>query len=115
MGKFVIDIENVDKQYRIVDRASDIPFWEKAKRFVNPKYLYPYGVKGLSLKVERGEFIGLIGANGAGKTTTIKLLTGILTPTSGNIQVLDFNPSKQRKKYTSRIGVVMGAKIASLV
>ena len=55
-------------------------------------------VDGVSFTIERGERIGYIGPNGAGKSTTIKMLTGILTPTSGEIAVLGLSPHRQRKE-----------------
>lgn len=67
-------------------------------------------VKGLSLQAERGERIAFIGPNGSGKSTTIKMLTGILHPTSGNAEVLGFNPWKQRKQLAFQLGSVFGQK-----
>jgi ABC-2 type transport system ATP-binding protein len=67
-------------------------------------------LKGLDLKVERGEAVGLIGENGAGKSTTMKLLTGILHPSGGALSVLGHQPSRERKKLALKIGVVFGQK-----
>ena len=64
----------------------------------------------ISLALEKGDMLGIIGTNGAGKSTTIKMLTGILKPDSGNIKVSDFDPFSDRKKYVSNIGVVFGQK-----
>ena len=64
----------------------------------------------VSFAATEGEFIGYIGPNGAGKSTTIKLLTGILYPTTGNIRVLGFDPNRDRYKYTYHIGVVFGQR-----
>ncbi len=60
--------------------------------------------------VNEGEFIGYIGPNGAGKSTTIKLLTGIIYPTSGTIRVMGFDPNRDRYRYTYNIGVVFGQR-----
>lgn len=65
-------------------------------------------LKQVSFEVQEGEFIGYVGPNGAGKSTTIKILTGVLTPTEGNVQVAGFVPYKQRYEYTYHIGVVFG-------
>lgn len=65
---------------------------------------------GLSLTVPRGQVLGFIGPNGAGKTTTVKILCGILTPTSGEVSVLGFNPHRQRYQYTYHIGLVFGQR-----
>ena len=67
-------------------------------------------VDNVSFKVEEGEIIAFIGPNGAGKSTTIKMLTGILYPDSGNIEVLGIDPSKKRKKLAYEIGTVFGQK-----
>jgi ABC-2 type transport system ATP-binding protein len=67
-------------------------------------------VDGISFGVERGEMIGLIGPNGAGKSTTIKMLTGILVPTSGKIEVAGLVPWRHRRELARRIGVVFGQR-----
>lgn len=67
-------------------------------------------VKGLNLQAERGERIAFIGPNGSGKSTTIKMLTGILHPTSGHAEVLGFNPWRQRKQLAFQLGSVFGQK-----
>lgn len=97
-----------------------------SKSFVTPKK-YP-GLKGaikglfsnekvvktavddISFTIEKGEIIGYIGSNGAGKSTTIKMMTGILTPTSGECTVAGINPSKNRKENAQNIGVVFGQR-----
>ena len=67
-------------------------------------------VDGISFSVEEGEALAFIGPNGAGKSTTIKMLTGILYPSGGNIKVLGLNPSKERVKLSYMIGSVFGQK-----
>ena len=64
----------------------------------------------ISLNIKQGEMVGYIGENGAGKSTTIKMLTGILTPTSGSIIVNGMNPHKQREEFVRTIGVVFGQR-----
>jgi ABC-2 type transport system ATP-binding protein len=64
----------------------------------------------ISFSVQPGELVGYIGPNGAGKSTTIKMLTGLLVPTSGIVQVNDFIPWKDRQDYVSRIGAVFGQR-----
>lgn len=66
----------------------------------------------LSVTIGAGEAVGYIGANGAGKSTTIKMLTGILTPTSGDIRVCGLEPVRQRKELARHIGVVFGQRSA---
>jgi ABC-2 type transport system ATP-binding protein len=67
-------------------------------------------VRDLSFGIERGEMVGYIGPNGAGKSTTIKMLTGILVPTSGRLSVAGIDPSRSRVELTRRIGVVFGQR-----
>lgn len=64
----------------------------------------------ISFTVNRGEILGYIGPNGSGKSTTIKILTGIITPTQGKVQVLGHVPWEEREAYTQKIGVVFGQK-----
>ncbi|SFB10101.1 MULTISPECIES: ATP-binding cassette domain-containing protein [unclassified Bacillus (in: firmicutes)] len=67
-------------------------------------------VNDISFSIKQGEMVGYIGENGAGKSTTIKMLTGILTPTSGNIMVNGMVPFKEREKFVQTIGVVFGQR-----
>lgn len=76
----------------------------------NPKKEIFNAVKSVSFTVPDGEIMGFIGPNGAGKSTMIKMLTGILTPTSGKLNINGFNPQKERKKYVKEIGVVFGQR-----
>jgi ABC-2 type transport system ATP-binding protein len=71
-----------------------------------------HAVRDLSFAVERGEMVGYIGPNGAGKSTTVKMLTGILVPTSGRLSVGGIDPSANRVELTRRIGVVFGQRTA---
>ena len=67
-------------------------------------------VDGVSFAVEAGEMVGYLGPNGAGKSTTIKMLTGILTPSSGSVDVLGLAPARQRRRLTTQIGAVFGQR-----
>lgn len=67
-------------------------------------------VDGITFHVPKGEILGFIGQNGAGKSTVIKMLTGILTPTSGTCEINGFVPQKNRQKYVKEIGVVFGQR-----
>ncbi len=64
----------------------------------------------VSFDLDRGEMVGYIGPNGTGKSTTIKMLTGILTPTSGDVTALGLVPWRDRRAYTKSIGVVFGQR-----
>jgi len=67
-------------------------------------------VDGVDLAVERGEMVGYIGPNGAGKSTTLKMLTGVLTPSGGEVSVCGLSPVRQRTRLARRIGVVFGQR-----
>ncbi|NUR92395.1 MAG: ATP-binding cassette domain-containing protein [Nonomuraea sp.] len=69
-----------------------------------------HAVRDLSFRVEAGEFVGYLGPNGAGKSTTIKMLCGILTPSSGSVRVAGLDPSRKRTLLARRIGVVFGQR-----
>ncbi|WP_326829901.1 ATP-binding cassette domain-containing protein [Streptosporangium sp. NBC_01810] len=69
-----------------------------------------HAVRDLSFSVKAGEFVGYLGPNGAGKSTTIKMLTGILAPTSGSIRVAGLDPTRRRTALARRIGVVFGQR-----
>ena len=68
-------------------------------------------VKGVSLSLEQGELVGFLGPNGAGKTTTLKMLSGILYPTSGSASVLGYTPNERRPEMLRQISLVMGNKM----
>lgn len=67
-------------------------------------------VDGVSFSVRRGELIGYLGPNGAGKSTTLKMLTGILVPTRGDMQVNGYLPWKDRRQYVAGIGAAFGQR-----
>ena len=69
-----------------------------------------HAVDGVSFSIERGEMVGYVGPNGAGKSTTVKMLTGILVPTSGRVRVAGLEPTRQRVELARRIGVVFGQR-----
>ncbi len=80
------------------------------KGIFNAKKINHKVVNKISFKIDEGEIVGYIGANGAGKSTTIKMLTGILTPTSGEVLVNGINPNSSRKENAKNIGVVFGQR-----
>jgi ABC-2 type transport system ATP-binding protein len=77
---------------------------------VSRKYKTIRALRNVNLTVRDGEFVGIIGPNGAGKSTLIKILTGILTPSTGNARVLNFVPYKDRQKFSQKMGVVFGQR-----
>lgn len=106
--KSIIRVENIKKTFKVNKRANGL-FGHIANLFI-PKFEYIQAVQGISFEIDEGEAVGFIGANGAGKSTTIKMLSGILYPDEGSIEVLGYVPYKQRKAYVSNIGVIFGQK-----
>lgn len=83
---------------------------DRAGRSFKVKRNVVHAVRDLSFTVSAGEFVGYLGPNGAGKSTTIKMLCGILTPTSGKVRVAGMDPSRRRTTLARRIGVVFGQR-----
>lgn len=102
----MIKVENLTKEYVIPKKE----YKKNIVTILNPPKEKIYGLKNISFEIKEGEFVGLVGLNGAGKTTLVKTLSGILTPTQGNVEVLGYHPALQRKAYTKHISVIMGQK-----
>lgn len=103
-----IEVKNLSKKFKIKEKEKGLK--GSIKSIIKPKYKTVEAVKDISFDVEKGEILAFIGPNGAGKSTTIKMLTGILYPTAGEINVLGINPSKNRKQLAHKIGTVFGQK-----
>jgi ABC-2 type transport system ATP-binding protein len=101
-------VEALTKIYQIPKKDPGLPGALKA--LVRPRYEAKRAVDGISFKVDPGEMVGYIGVNGAGKSTTIKLLTGILVPSGGEVRVLGRDPHRQRVANAREIGVVFGQR-----
>lgn len=102
----LIEIKNLRKEYKVY-KNKDKNFF---KRLIGSGSQVITAVDNINLTIEKGESVGFIGPNGAGKSTTIKMLTGILVPTSGRIKVNSIEPYKERKRNAWNIGVVFGQK-----
>lgn len=103
-----IEVKEVSKTFKINKRSAGIP--GMVANLIAPKIEKKKAVDNVSFHIEQGEMVGFIGPNGAGKSTTIKMLSGILCPDQGSIQVGGYVPYKQRKDYVKNIGVVFGQK-----
>jgi ABC-2 type transport system ATP-binding protein len=101
-------VEDLSKTYRIAERSPGA--WGAVKGLVRRRWRTVEALSGVSFQLERGELVGLIGPNGAGKSTTIKILSGIMEPTSGRCEVDGLTPWRQRIKHVARIGVVFGQR-----
>lgn len=104
----VINVENLKKEYKINVKKEGLS--GAILSLFHPKYEIKEAVKGVSFNIEEGEMVGYIGSNGAGKSTTIKMLTGILTPTSGKVLINGLEPTKNRIKNNMKIGAVFGQR-----
>ena len=107
-AKNIIEVNNLCKTFKIHKRATG--FKGALKDIFHPTYEWKKAVDNVSFSIHEGEMVGFIGPNGAGKSTTIKMLSGILYPDSGDMQVAGYVPYKQRKEYVANIGVVFGQK-----
>lgn len=104
----VIEVNNLRKEFKSYSSRSGLS--GAFRDLFTRNYKVLAAVDDVSLTVKRGEMVGYIGENGAGKSTTIKMLTGILTPTSGSIVVNGMDPHKQREQFVRTIGVVFGQR-----
>ena len=104
----IIRAENLTKVYKQKKRETGIAGALKSL-FVND-YTSKLAVDGVSFEINEGEIVGYIGTNGAGKSSTIKMLIGILLPSSGVVEVNGYSPFRDRKKLAKSIGVVFGQR-----
>ena len=106
--KTMIEVQGVRKYYKVAKR--DKGFVKAIQSLFHRDYEIKKAVDDISFTIRKGEIVGFIGPNGTGKSTTIKMLSGILYPDEGQIEVNGFIPYKQRKQYVKNIGVVFGQK-----
>lgn len=104
----IIEFDNICKDFKISIKGKGLlgafkGLFKRQHKIIN-------ALKDVSFSVEEGDIVGYIGPNGAGKSTTIKIMSGILTPTSGKCTINGFTPWKNRKKYVKNIGVVFGQR-----
>jgi ABC-2 type transport system ATP-binding protein len=106
MASKMISAKNLRKEYKVYINRSG--FRGGVLDLVSRQARVVPAVNGVSFDVEQGEIVGYLGLNGSGKSTTLKMLTGVLSATSGDIRVIDLEPWKQRVELAKRIGVVFG-------
>jgi len=104
----VIQIEGLSKSYRVYQKKEGL--LASLGGLFRRQYRIVEAVRSIDLTVEQGEFVAFLGPNGAGKTTTLKLLSGVITPTSGTARVLGHVPWKRDNAYRRRFALVMGQK-----
>ena len=103
-----ITAENLSKIYRVHEKPEG--FKNTVKDLFNRKYIDKKAVDNVSFSVNQGEIAGLLGENGAGKTTALKMLAGILYPTTGTVKIADYIPTQRKKAFLKKLCFIMGNK-----
>jgi len=103
-----ITVKNLKRTFRHYEKKSGL--LPTIKSVLWREWNDSHAVDDVSFTIPEGSFVGFLGPNGAGKTTTLKMLSGILTPTSGSCKVLGFTPSDRKRAFKKQIGFVMGQK-----
>ncbi len=104
----IIEVSDLTKSFKRYKKKEGL--LGSIKGLFSREYENKLAVNGVSLKIDEGEFVGLIGPNGAGKTTLIKMLTGIIEPSSGKIEVLGYYPNDMKNEFKKQYAIVMGQK-----
>ena len=104
----IIEFTNICKQFKIPEKKNGK--WSFLSNFFKRKYKIIQALDNINFSINEGDIVGYIGPNGAGKSTTIKIMSGILTPTSGECIINGYIPWKSRKEYVKNIGVVFGQR-----
>ena len=103
-----IEVSALTKTFRVPEREGG--FWASVRSVVRRKYKEVRAVEQVSFSVEKGEIVGFLGPNGAGKTTTLKMMSGLLHPTSGTCSVMGHVPWRRESTYLRRISMLMGQR-----
>lgn len=104
----LIEVRDLTKSYRVYKKREGLK--ESIRGLFHREYSEVQAVRGINLDVEQGEFVAFLGPNGAGKTTTLKLLSGVINPTSGSAEVMGFVPWERKNEYRRQFALVMGQK-----
>ncbi|HKB90754.1 MAG TPA: ABC transporter ATP-binding protein [Opitutaceae bacterium] len=104
----MIEVENLTRIFRTYKKQPG--FWGGVKGLFKREFEETAAAKDISFKISEGEFVGFLGPNGAGKTTTLKMLSGLIFPTSGRATVGGFNPSERKNEYRRIFALVLGQK-----
>ena len=107
-GEPVIEVQGLAKEYRVFDKPEGL--MASVTGLFNRKSRVVEALRGVDLRVEKGEFVAMLGPNGAGKTTFLKLLSGIITPTRGSATVLGSVPWERTDDFRRRFALVMGQR-----
>lgn len=104
----MLKCENISREFKIYKKKPGLK--ASLKSFFKRDYIINKAVESFNLNIETPQLIGLLGPNGSGKTTLMKMFTGIITPTSGSIKVLGYNPIDRKNIFKKNISLVMGQK-----
>ena len=104
----MINVDNLSKTFRVHKKAPGLA--GSIRALFRREYIEKHAVRDISFEVNEGEIVGLVGANGAGKTTIVKMLAGIIHPTSGQARVLGFTPWERANTFRRQIALIMGQK-----
>ena len=104
----IIELKKLNRTYEYYKKQPGLK--ASIKGLFKREKLYTEAVKNIDFSIEKGELVGFLGPNGAGKTTTLKMLSGILHPTSGEVKVLGYTPFERKKEYQKQFALVMGQK-----
>ncbi|NUN06826.1 MAG: ABC transporter ATP-binding protein [Bdellovibrio sp.] len=104
----VIETKDLTRVYKTYQKPEG--FLNSLRGFVNRKYDSKTALNKTTLQIESGQIIGLVGANGAGKTTLLKMLSGLVTPTSGDALVLGYRPWERKNEFLRQISILLGQK-----
>ncbi len=104
----IIDADRLSKSFRVSQKEPGV--LGTLRHFVQRRYRLVTAVRDLSFTIEPGEIVGVLGPNGAGKTTTLKMLTGLICPTSGLVRVAGHDPFRREHAFLRRITMVLGQK-----
>ncbi|TWU26834.1 putative ABC transporter ATP-binding protein YbhF [Novipirellula galeiformis] len=104
----IIEVRQLTKSYRVYKKREGLS--ESIRGLFHREYSEVEAVRGIDLDVQQGEFVAFLGPNGAGKTTTLKLLSGVINPTSGTASVMGYVPWQRKNDYRRRFALVMGQK-----
>ncbi len=108
----MIRVEGLSKNFRVHKKEPGLK--GSVKAVFHRKWVDKHALKDVSIKVDEGEIVGLVGANGAGKTTLVKVCAGIIHPSAGEVRVLGYDPFARVTAFRKQIALIMGQKGGSL-
>ena len=104
----IISVDSLSKTFRVPKKSSGV--LSSIRSVFAPQYSQVEAVKNISFEIQTGEMVGFIGPNGAGKTTTLKMLSGLLYPTTGSVKMMGHTPWKRNSAFLKQFALVMGQK-----